>query len=254
MNQVTKEDTQRFRDQLLDKGMVSTAKTKIGCVAGLFELAVEEGLLHINPFKGITKRLESPKSEIKEHIFDPQSDVNILKLPQDEQDIYWLIRFTGMRVAEAAGLQLSDINLADNVIDLVEHSDRPLKTKTSARWIPIHPKLIGLLQRLKAQNTRPFIQFYKPEISRWVVGTNWKASIGANPHLLRHHAATSMRNAGFDDYIIGRALGHSTGSTMTSQYKAVDFERVRKAIESISCMVGHDLPSDHSNHAKSLDH
>lgn len=138
-----------------------------------------------------------------------------------------------MRVAEAAGLELSDINLDDNVIDLVEHPDRSLKAKFSKRLIPIHLKLIGLLQQLKEQGQRPFTRFYKPELSRWVVGTNWKPFIGANPHLLRYNAATSMRNAGFDDYIIGRALGHYTDSTMTSQYGSVDFARVREAIEAI---------------------
>ena len=138
-----------------------------------------------------------------------------------------------MRVAEAAGLELSDINLDDNVIDLVEHPDWSLKAKYSKRLFPIHLKLIGLLQQLKGQGQRPFTRFYKPELSRWVVGTNWKASIGANPHLLRHNAVTSMSNAGFDDCIIGRALGHYTGSTMTSQFGSVGFERVGEAIEAI---------------------
>ena len=65
MNQVTKEDAQRFRDHLLDKVKVSRTKVRIGCVAGLFELGVEEDLLNLYPFKGITKRLVSPKSEIQ---------------------------------------------------------------------------------------------------------------------------------------------------------------------------------------------
>ena len=108
MNQVTKEDAQRFRDHLLDKVKVSRTKVRIGCVAGLFELGVEEDLLNLYPFKG------------------------------------------------------------------------------------------------------------------------------SNAHSLRHHAATSMKDVGFSDFIIGSALGHFKGSTMTSTYGSVDLEKVRAAIEAIS--------------------
>lgn len=232
MNQVTKEDCQKFRDQLLDKVKVSTTKTRIGCVAGLFELAVEEDLLTLNPFKGITKRLESPKSEKKEIIFNPQSDVRILKMPQHHQDLYWLLRFSGMRLGEAAGLELNDIDLDQMVINLVDHPDRPLKTRSSKRLVPIHPRLVDLLKELKDRGARPFLRHYVPHRNRFEVGTNWKARIGSNAHSLRHHAATSMRDAGFDTFVIGKALGHSpTG--MTSQYGSVDIERVREAINSI---------------------
>ncbi|MDB4616953.1 tyrosine-type recombinase/integrase, partial [Synechococcus sp. AH-551-E11] len=152
---------------------------------------------------------------------------------QHHQDLYWLVRFTGMRIAEAAGIELNDINLDNMIIDLVDHPDRPLKTKFSKRQVPIHPKLVPLLKRLKEKGDRPFLCFYKPQHSRWTCGNNWKRITGSNAHSLRHHAATSMRDAGFSDYIIGSALGHSKGTTMTSSYGSVDLEKVRAAIESI---------------------
>ncbi len=57
---------------------------------------------------------------------------------------------------------------------------------------------------------------------------------GSKPHSLRHHAATCMRDAKFDGYIIGTALGHSPGSTITSQYGRVNMDLVRQSIESIN--------------------
>ena len=234
MNQVTKEDCQKFRDHLLERVKVSTTKVRIGCIAGLFELAVEEGLLTINPFKGITKRLVSPKSEQQEMVFDPESDKKILKMPEHHQNLYWLVRFTGMRISEAAGIELDDIDLDAMIVNLVDHPDRPLKTAFSKRQVPIHPKIVPLLKRLKAKGERPFLMFYKPRHSRWTAGNNWKKMTGSNPHSLRHHAATCMRDARFDSYIIGTALGHSPGSTMTSKYGSVDMELVRQAIESIN--------------------
>ena len=153
---------------------------------------------------------------------------------QHHQDLYWLLRFSGMRLGEAAGLQLDDIDLDEKVIRLVDHPDRPLKTRSSKRLVPIHPQLVEHLKELKSRGVRPFLKFYVPHRNRFEVGTNWKARIGSNPHSLRHHAATCMRDAGFDTFVIGSALGHSKGSTITSQYGSVDFERVREAIQSIS--------------------
>ena len=231
VNLVTKEDAQNFRDHLLNRVKVSTTKTRIGCVAGLFELAVEEDLLNVNPFKGVTKRLVSPKSQKKEVSFNPQADLRILKRPQHQQDLYWLLRFSGMRFAEAAGLQLSDIDLDEMVINLVHHPDRLLKTEFSVRTLPIHPQLVDILKRLVKTGIRPFYMYYKPERERWEAG-RWSKEIGTNPHALRHHATTCMRDSKFDTFVIGRALGHSpTG--MTSQYGSVDIERVREAIKSI---------------------
>ncbi|MEJ6658055.1 MAG: tyrosine-type recombinase/integrase [Synechococcus sp. ChSW.bin.154] len=160
--------------------------------------------------------------------------MKIQKIGQYHQDLYWLVRFTGMRVAKAAGIELNGINLDTMIIDLVDHSDSPLKTKVYRRQVPIHPKLVSLLKRLKAAGVRPFLCFYKPQHSRWTCGNNWRRIAGSNAHSLRHHAATSMKDVGFSDFIIGSALGHFKGSTMTSTYGSVDLEKVRAAIEAIS--------------------
>ena len=64
------------------------------------------------------------------------------------QDFYWLVRWSGMRAAEAAGLELENINLDDQVIHLVYLKDRPLKTKYLVRDIPIHPNHFELCKTL----------------------------------------------------------------------------------------------------------
>ena len=229
---LTKEDCQRYRDRLLDINKVSTVKLKMSRVAGLLELAVEEGHLQLNPARGLTKRLEEPKLKT-EKLFDPNSDILINNLSQHHQDVYWLIRWTGMRAAEAAGLELENINLDEQYIRLVYLPDRPLKTKYSVRDVPIHPNILPLCQRLVDAKVRPFTMFYKPSRDRWEVGSNWRKSINCNPHLLRHHATTCMRNAGFQEFVIGRALGHEVPG-MTAQYGSVSQDKIREAIQSIN--------------------
>ena len=231
LHTLSKSDLQSYRDHLLDTVAVSTLKTRMARLAGLFEVAVEEGHLHFNPARGLTKRIEEPKIKV-EKVFDPISDQLVKRLHQHNQDVYQLIRWSGMRMGEAAGLQLDNINLDDQLIHLIYLPDRPLKTKYSIRDVPIHPNLLDLCKRLVNSGERPFPMFYKPNRNRWECGNSWRQKIQCNPHLLRHHATTCMRNAGFQEFIIGRALGHEVKG-MTAQYGSVDPELIKKAIYSI---------------------
>ena len=228
---LTKEDCQRYRDHLLGTIAVSTLKQRMGLLAGLLELAVEEGKLSFNPARGLTKRLQEPKVTV-EKVFDPKTDLLVHKMAQWHQDFYWLVRWSGMRTAEAAGLELENINLDDQVIHLVYLKDRPLKTKYSVRDVPIHPNNFELCKKLVDKGTRPFPMYWKPNRQRWEAGNNWRRRIDCNPHLLRHHVTTCMRNAGFQEYVIGRALGHEVPG-MTAQYGSVSPEKIREAVLSI---------------------
>ena len=138
-----------------------------------------------------------------------------------------------MRMAEAAGLELDNIDLDKRLIHLIYLPDRPLKTRFSVRDIPISPKLLPTMKRLVAEGKRPFLNYYNPQRARWEGGANWKERINCNPHLLRHHATTCMRDAGFQEFVIGRALGHEVPG-MTAQYGSVSSEKIKQAIFSIN--------------------
>jgi integrase len=153
-------------------------------------------------------------------------------MAQHHQDLYWLIRWTGMRVAEAAGIHLTDIDLNKQLIYVRPHPDRPLKNKYSERELPIHLKLLPVLEKLVTAGVRPFLMYYKPQRNRWEAGNNWRKVVNANPHLLRHHASTCMRNAGFQEYVIGKTLGHEVKG-MTAQYGTVSPEKIKAAVYSI---------------------
>ena len=144
---LTKEDCQKYRDHLITTAAVSTLKQRMGLLAGLLELAVEEGHLSFNPARGLTKRLEEPKVKPLK-VFDRKTDLLVHKMAPWHQDFYWLVRWSGMRAAEAAGLELENINLDDQVIHLVYLKDRPLKTKYLVRDIPIHPNHFELCKTL----------------------------------------------------------------------------------------------------------
>ena len=59
----------------------------MGLLAGLLELAVEEGHLSFNPARGLTKRLEEPKVKPLK-VFDRKTDLLVHKMAPWHQDFY----------------------------------------------------------------------------------------------------------------------------------------------------------------------
>ena len=231
LNLVTKEDAQRFRDHLLERLKVSTIRTRCNYLKGMFNLGCEEGVLDINPFTGITKRLRPEQTVHVDVDFGAVDEAAKDKLPLIEYQVYQLLRYSGCRLAEVLGIEGSDIDLDANVISITPKEDRPLKTPSSARVIPIHPELLPLAKEL-SRTDRPFIQFYHSQTTRWGGGIVWKHIIGTNPHSLRHHAVSCMRSAGVAETVIGAVVGHRVATT-TSKYGTVDIALKRAAVMSI---------------------
>ena len=230
----TRQTAADFRDQLLTRGLkVSTVKLRLNYLAGLFGLAMEEELFSSNPFQGVGKRLKTEtKSQQQEEEIQDIESLPIRKLKPDQLQLFHVLRYTGCRLAEAAGLELQDINLEQGIITIEPKPDRPLKTRESHRQIPIHSKLRPVLEKLLKGDPRPWRHLYNPKTKRWGGGLVWGRLIGCHPHELRHHAASCMRSSAFAETVIGRVLGHRTPGT-TAGYGTVSIELMRAAVEAI---------------------
>ena len=93
--------------------------------------------------------------------------IDSIRLVQNEcmkldDDIRWLIALisdTGMRLAEAAGLRVSDLHLEEEIpfVRLEEHASRPLKTTGSRRDIPVVGTALWAVKRAAAENDGPIL-------------------------------------------------------------------------------------------------
>jgi integrase len=220
----TKDHAQKFRDLMLGSVAVSTAKTRTNYLSGLWNLMLDEGWVTENIFTGLMKRVKTPVKQ-KEDIDVTPADLRAHAL-QKNQLLYHLVRWTGMRIAEAAGLRHED--LKDGYIDLRPHETRPLKTDYSERKIPIHPELAKHLKGVTGTGLL-FPDLYNPRTKRWAAGLTWKETIGLNPHKLRHYVTQYLRQAKLNDRTIGAILGHAPTST-TGSYGSVTMEARREAI------------------------
>ena len=136
-------DAARFRDHLIGKSMTAASVRRVfGTVKAITNLAIREyGLACPNVFANVF----IPDDE-KASIRSPIPDDNLVSIQKEcvelDDDVRWLVALisdTGMRLAEAAGLMVSDIKLDADVphIALRKHLWRSLKTRGSERDIPL---------------------------------------------------------------------------------------------------------------------
>ena len=133
----TRADAIRFRDSLVERGISqATVKRNLSVIRSIWNFAAREhGIDKANPFANMNighaaepvKRLPIPLPCMK----TVQEQCRLI-----DDDIRWLIALisdTGIRLSEAAGLIIEDIDLNAQIpsVSLTERPWRPLKTRGS---------------------------------------------------------------------------------------------------------------------------
>src|SRR4051794_35670729 len=162
-------------------------------------------------------------------------------LPQRDRALLETLYGTGIRISEAVGLELSDLDLHDGVARVLGKGDKE-------RIVPIGRsarRVVGAYLadgRLALRNARPrrnadsdavFLNARGGRISRqacWSIVRTAGARVGLDghlsPHVLRHSCATHMLDRGADLRVVQELLGHASIST-TQVYTKVSPERLR---------------------------
>ena len=143
LGEYSSSEAARFRDALFERGLTSNSVKRIfSSIRAIVQLSIlEHGLDIKNAFKGTylpdkgDKRIRQPVP--LNYIRDIQQQCRDI-----DDDIRWLIALisdTGMRLAEAAGLRVSDLVLEGDIpyINIQAHAWRSLKTKSSTRKVPL---------------------------------------------------------------------------------------------------------------------
>ena len=143
-----------FRDHLLAKGLSSSSVRRVfSTVKAVINLCISEHGLHLsNPFGGVfipeddleTKRQPIPLSDIR-NVQDECCEYD-----DDQRWLIALISDSGMRLSEACGLLVDDIKLDAEIpyLDIKPHPWRRLKTKSSARQLPLVGSSLWAAQRV----------------------------------------------------------------------------------------------------------
>ena len=148
-------DAGRVRDKLLARNLsVLYIRRIFTTVKAIINLSItEQGLDIRNPFS----QIYLPDGESNKRVSIPVDTIRQMQQAcyQHDDDMRWLIAlisYTGMRLAEAAGLHITDLHLDKEIpyVDIKPHPRRPLKTKGSQRQIPLVGAPLWAARRIKA--------------------------------------------------------------------------------------------------------
>jgi integrase/recombinase XerD len=211
----------------------STAKA-ISALRSFYRFAVDEKLVKDNP----ADILESPKRKLNiPEVMDKKTieylleQIDISK-PQGCRDkcLFELIYSAGLRVSEAATLNIKDINIEGGVAKVRGKGNKErlvLFGKEAAGQLKqylqsVRPKLAGKINKTQAL----FIGKNGKRLSRKGIWKNYArfaclAGTSSHVHTLRHSFATSLLSGGADLRTVQELLGHADLST-TQIYTHVD--------------------------------
>ncbi|MBS9861431.1 tyrosine-type recombinase/integrase [Vibrio alginolyticus] len=261
----------KIKNALLSKGLAAATVNKHLQLYGyIWKWLVRHGYSPINPFEGMSLKASRRAQEQRVAFTDEQALVVLNKSREaslgaisgmQKRDYYqWLTvigMYSGMRLNEVCQLYLDDIHQHESIWCFKvtdEREDQRVKTPSSVRYVPIHPKILkaGLLEytdTLKAQGhdrLMPELSFsrdgYGKNASRWFNERFLQAALcdelaecKAVYHSYRHTVADKMMKLGVDVSIAGAVLGHAqSGETYGRYGKGYSVQQLRQAIESIS--------------------
>ena len=217
-----------------------TCAKAVSALRSFFRFVMDEGIRKDNP----ASILESPKRQMKlPEVMDGKTvealfDTVDIKSPHGLRDrcLFELIYSAGLRVSEASGLNIRDVDLGGGVAKVKGKGNKErlvLFGPQAAMWLKEYlnegrPKLAGKVNKTPAL----FIARNGKRLSRKGIWKNYAKSAaiaGTSSHLhtLRHSFATSLLAGGADLRTVQELLGHADLST-TQIYTHVDVGLLRE--------------------------
>lgn len=242
-------DAKLFLIKLQQEGKrYSTIKTVRGVLRPAFQMAVDDDVLHKNPFGFELATVVVNDSVTREAITKDQMR-KFLKFVHDDNvyckyyEVFYILFHTGMRISEFCGLTLRDIDLEKRVIN-IDHqlqrtSDMRLviestKTNAGTRKLPITEDVARCFQAIIEEREKPRFEkvidgytgfLFTDKDCNPLVAMHWEHRFNhmvkryndiyrvqmANitPHICRHTYCSNMAKSGMNPKTLQYLMGHS---------------------------------------------
>ena len=216
---------------------------KLSALRGLFQEALNQRLIESNPATNVRapkagKHLPNTLSpDAMQRLLDSPIDPNDIEAIRD-QAIYELLYSSGLRLAEALGLTISDVHGIPEELRILGKGNKE-------RIVPVGKKARDALSQWmeqrsewdRAQTDRLFItkkgQSVSPRTIQRRLDLRAKAAgldQHVHPHALRHSAATHLLESSGDLRVIQEFLGHQSLTT-TQIYTHLDFQHLAEVYD-----------------------
>jgi integrase len=256
MGSVTREGVIAWKDALILEGY-SASSLQVGRMAAikaLFGLALDNGLLYLNPFDGVKLRRKR-KAGTRMLPYTDEEVARILHLARLEKGpsrrwIPWLLAFTGARVAEIAQLWGCRVLQTDGfpILRIAPAEDfGSLKNDVSEREVPIHPCIIeqGFLDfvRTKGEGSLFYGKALKAKeggmhaskgvgnhLATWIRSQGFIDTRKAPNHAFRHWFKSACLKSGIPDSLADAIQGHRGNRGEADRYRHADVRTMAEAI------------------------
>ena len=218
----------------------------LSTLRSFFRWACREGHLEKNPARGLPspriprtlpRALTLPDTE---RLLEAEEEA---PLPERERALFELLYATGLRVSEAAGLDLEDVDFSARLVRVTGKGSRerssPSARRRRRRCARTCPRAAALRasggSRATRRRSEPlFVNARGGRLTTRSMARLLKRRLRAaglpaqiSPHALRHTFATHLLQAGADLRAIQELLGHASLST-TQKYTHLDAARLRE--------------------------
>jgi integrase len=240
---------------VVDELAVGTIHTRAQNVRSVLRAAVEDRVISRDPSVGV-RLPRQRRSEVAMSIPTPEQVGRILRAADvDFAPFIALCAFAGLRLGEASGVQVGDVDFlrrelaVSRQVQRVKGGGLDIRAPKygSERTVFLAKDLVTILAR--------HVEQYPPREGGWLFGglgdkppaqttisAHWRATLkraglsGLRLHDLRHFYASGLIASGCDVVTVQRALGHSMATTTLNTYSHLwptAEDRTRKAADAM---------------------
>jgi len=215
IEEIERVDLEAFIEHEQDRGIrISTVRTRLACIIAFLHFLIGQDVISGTVLKRSIK-LKLP--DVLPRAMNPADVRNLLSAIDDTRDraLILLLLRTGMRIGEALGLRLNDLDLRDRKVHLFEGEKNSMGRVVYLSDDALFAIKLWLRRRDKnkefvfyGQGNRPLC--YSAGRSRFVKYLK-KAGLeqkGYTVHCLRHTFASELLNAGMRLECLQQLLGH----------------------------------------------
>jgi integrase/recombinase XerD len=224
IKEIERSDLEAFIEHEQDRGMhISTVKTRLACIVAFLHYLMEQDLI---PGTSLKKRIRLKLPETLPRAMNPQDVKRLLSIIDHTRDraLFLLLLRTGIRIGEALGLTVNDVDLNDRKVHLFQgekndmgrvvymSNDAVFCLKRWFRWRDPEKRFIFYGKGdapLSYSTARIHFTQYLAE-----AGLTGK---GYTVHCLRHTFASELLNAGMRLEVLQQLMGHQD-IDMTRRY------------------------------------
>lgn len=235
----------------------SSVKTIRGVLRPAFQMAVDDDVLNKNPFGFQLAGVVVNDSVTREAITKEQMN-KFLKFVHDDNvyckyyEVIYILFHTGMRISEFCGLTISDIDLANNIVNIDHQLQRTsdmkyildtTKTDAGTRKLPITQDVADCFRAILEERKKPRYEkmikghtgfLFLDKNGNPEVAMHWQHRLNhmvkryndiyrvqmpnITPHVCRHTYCSNMAKSGMNPKTLQYLMGHSDISVTMNTY------------------------------------